>query len=188
MADKQFTVESAEVVHRGAIVHTEVLSVRTPEGDLVERQVVRHPGAVAVVAIHNGDVVLVEQYRAALDANLIEIPAGKRDIAGEALEIAAARELVEEVGLEPRSLTHLGTFVTAAGFSDEDIAIFFSDDCVDVGRAVDGVEEAHSVVHHVPVAKIGPWLVDGRIADAKTLIGLYWARDKGLIDFSPIFE
>lgn len=184
MTDKKFTVESATVVHQGAIVHTEVLQVRTPEGDLVERQVVRHPGAVAVVAMHQGDVVLVEQYRAALDANLIEIPAGKRDIDGEPLETAAARELVEEVGLEPTALTHLGTFFTAAGFSDEDIAIFFCDDATDVGRAVDGVEEAHSLIHRIPVAEIGHWLVDGRINDAKTLIGLYWARERGLISFS----
>ena len=82
MGEKKFFVESSRVVHEGAVVSTEILSVRTPEGDLVERQVVLHPGAVGVVAIHDGCVVLVEQYRAALDDNLIEIPAGKTDIAG----------------------------------------------------------------------------------------------------------
>ena len=82
MSDKKFFVEGARVAHAGAMVTTEILTVRTPRGDLVERQVVRHPGAVAVVAIHDGCVVFVEQYRAAVDDNLIEIPAGKTDIPG----------------------------------------------------------------------------------------------------------
>jgi len=180
MADKKFTVEGAHVVHEGVVVTTEIVSVRTPDGDLVERQVVRHPGAVAVVAIHEGAVVLVEQYRAALDDNLIEIPAGKCDIAGEALDVAARRELIEEVGLDPKSLTELGTFVTAAGFSDEKIAIFFTNDCVDVGRQVDGVEEAHSEVLRVPLAEIDDWM-NNRLTDAKSIIGLFWAQAQGLL-------
>jgi len=181
MADKKFVVESSTVAHVGAIVSTEILSVRTPEGDLVQRQVIRHPGAVAVVAVHDGAVVLVEQYRAAIDANLIEIPAGKCDIAGEELAIAARRELIEEVGLDPKTLISLGTFVTAAGFSDETIAIFFSNDCVDVGRQVDGVEEAHSEIVRVPLRDIDDWL-DSQLTDAKSLIGLFWAKSRGLLD------
>lgn len=181
MGEKKFFVESSRVVHEGAIVSTEILSVRTPEGDLVERQVVRHPGAVAVVAIHDGCVVLVEQYRAALDDNLIEIPAGKTDIAGEPLETAARRELIEEVGLDPQSLVRLGDFVTAAGFCDEVLTIFGSNDCIDVGRQVDGVEEEHSEILRVPLAEIDDWLTNGRLRDAKSLIGLFWARGLGLL-------
>lgn len=183
MAEKKFVVEGSRLVHEGVVVSTEILSVRTPEGDLVERQVVRHPGAVAVVAIHEGAVVLVEQYRAALDANLIEIPAGKCDIAGEELAVAARRELIEEVGLDPTSLTELGTFVTAAGFSDEAIAIFFTRDCVDVGRQVDGVEEAHSEILRIPLGEIDEWM-NNRLTDAKSIIGLFWAQAQGLLDVS----
>lgn len=175
-----FEIVGAEVVHEGAVVRTEILDVRTPEGDVVKRQVVRHPGAVAVVAIHDGAVVLVQQYRAALDADLIEIPAGKRDIAGEDPMVAAGRELVEEVGLEAQQMELLGSFVTAAGFCDEELLIYATTDCVEVARAVDGVEEAHSEVLRVPVVEIGEWLSDGRLTDAKTLIGLFWARDRGL--------
>ncbi len=182
LSSKVFHVEGARVVHEGKIVSTEILDVRTPEGDVVHRQVVRHPGAVAVVAIHNGCVVLVEQYRAAIDANLFEIPAGKLDIAGEALDEAARRELIEEVGLDPKNLVLLGDFVTAAGFCDEVLTIFAATDCVDVDRQADGVEEEHSIVHHVPLAEIDTWLSDGRLRDAKSLIGLFWARDLGLLD------
>lgn len=181
MAEKKFTIESSEVVHVGAVVTTEVAKMRTPEGDLVDRQVVRHPGAVAVVAVHQGQLVLVEQYRAAIDDNLIEIPAGKLDIDGEATETAAARELVEEVGLQPNSpMVELGTFVVAAGFSDEVITIYFTNDCTDVGRQVDGVEEAHSEILWVRLADIDEWL-DSRLTDAKSLVGLFWARSRGLL-------
>lgn len=181
MSEKKFFVEDSRVVHEGAMVTTEILSVRTPEGELVERQAVRHPGAVGVVAIHDGCVVLVEQYRAAIDDNLIEIPAGKTDIPGEPLEIAARRELIEEVGLDPTSLVLLGDFITAAGFSDEVLTLFASNDCVDVGRQVDGVEEEHSEILRVPLAEIDEWLAGGRLRDAKSLIGLFWARELGML-------
>ena len=182
MSEKKFFVEGSRVIHEGKMVTTEILSVRTPEGDLVERQAIRHPGAVGVVAVHDGCVVLVEQYRAALDDNLIEIPAGKTDIADEPLETAARRELIEEVGLDPQSLVLLGDFVTAAGFCDEVLTIFASNDCVDVGRQVDGVEEEHSTILRIPLAEIDGWLSGGRLRDAKSLIGLFWARDLGMLD------
>ena len=180
MAEKKFTVEESRVIHAGAMVTTEEVSVRTPDGDLVTRQAIRHPGAVAVVAVHKGHVVFVEQYRAAIDDNLIEIPAGKLDVDGEALETAARRELIEEVGLDPQSLTLLGDFVTAAGFSDEIITIFASNDCLEVERAVDGVEEAHSEILRVPLDEIDDWM-NNRLRDAKSVIGLFWARDRGLL-------
>lgn len=176
-----FTVVGTEIVHEGAVVRTEILDVRTPEGDIVKRQVVRHPGAVAVVAVHDGHVVLVSQYRAALDSYLIEIPAGKRDIAGEDPKQAARRELIEEVGLACDSLELLGPFVTAAGFCDEELIIYATNSCRDVGRQVDGVEEAHSQILRVPIAEIDGWLTNGKLTDAKTIIGLYWARDRGLL-------
>ncbi len=176
-----FSIESAEVQHRGAVVTTEVLSVRTPDGDLVERQAVRHPGAVAVVAVHDGAVVLVQQYRAPVDADTIEIPAGKLDIAGEDPADAARRELIEEVGLQTDELIELGSFLTAVGFSDEIIHIYAATSCHEVPRAVDGVEEAHSSIIRLPLGDVDEWLASGRLDDAKTLIGLFWARDRGLL-------
>ena len=176
-----FSVEGSEMIHQGAIVDTVQLSVRTPEGDLIERQVIRHPGAVAVVAVLDGQVVLVEQYRAAIDDVLIEIPAGKLDVDGEALDDAARRELIEEVGLDPGRLVELGSFLTAAGFTDEVLTLFAATDCVDVGRQVDGVEEAHMRVLRVPVAEALQWARDGRLRDSKTVIGLFWADARGLL-------
>jgi ADP-ribose pyrophosphatase len=181
MADHGFTVVGNEVIHKGYMVSTEMVTVRTPEGELVERQAIRHPGAVGVVAVHDGHVILVKQYRAPIDDELIEIPAGKLDVAGEELEAAARRELIEEVGLDATTMVLLGEFVTAAGFSDEVLWIFATNDCVEVPRQVDGAEEAHSEVLRVPLADIDDWLASGKLKDAKSLIGLFWARDRGLL-------
>ena len=184
MSGHGFSVERTELIHEGVVVTSEMLYVRTPDGDIVQRQVVRHPGAVAVVAVHQGAVVLVEQYRAPLDSNLIEIPAGKRDIQGEDPKVAARRELIEEAGLDTPSLDdleHLGDFVTAAGFTDEVISIYGTRDCIEVGRQVEGPEETHSTLLRVPLDEIGAWMVDGRLTDAKSLIGLFWARERGLL-------
>lgn len=178
----EFSVVGSTVAHEGAVVTTEIVDVRTPEGAIVERQVVRHPGAVAVVAVHEGSVVLVRQYRAALDDLLLEIPAGKRDIDSEPPEEAARREVIEEVGLDPSRLVLLGEFVTAAGFSDEVIIIYAGLDCTEVERSTDGPEEAHSEVVRIPVHEIVDWLSDGRMTDAKSLIGLFWAREAGYLN------
>ncbi len=180
-AGSGFSIAGAEPLLSGAVIHVETVKMRTPGGDIVDRQVARHPGAVAVVAIHEGHVVLVRQYRVAIDAETIEIPAGKRDIAGELPEVAAARELVEEVGLEPQNLELLGSFLTAVGFCDEEILIYATSSCIAVERAVDGIEEAHSTIMRIPVADIDAWLFDGRLTDAKTLIGLFWARERSLL-------
>lgn len=184
MSSDKFHIQAAEVVYDGRMITAEMLDLRGPDGRTVKREVIRHPGAVAVVAVHRGCVVMVEQYRVAIDDELLEIPAGKLDVADEPLAEAARRELIEEVGLDPTELVLLGDFVTAAGFCDEVLTIFACTDCVEVERQVDGVEEAHSVVHHIPLADIDSMLADGRLRDAKTLIGLFWARDRGLLDDS----
>jgi ADP-ribose pyrophosphatase len=176
-----FTVEGTEVIHEGFVVRSEIVSIRTPDGDLIERQVVRHPGAVAVVAIHDGHVIMVRQYRAALDRDLVEIPAGKLDIDGEDRAEAARRELIEEVGLDPVSLVELGRFVTAAGFCDEEITIFAATEFAEVERAVDGVEEEYSEVLRIPIDEALATAASGGYTDSKTVIGLFWARERGLL-------
>ena len=89
----------------------------------------------------NGDVVLERQYRAALDANLLEIPAGKRDVADEPPEEAARRELVEETGLQAARWSELGTFYNSPGFADEHSTLFLAQDLVDVDHDKQGPEE-----------------------------------------------
>ncbi len=88
-----------ETIYSGPVVTVANLRCVDPDGGIFERDVVHHPGAVAVVPVDEGQAHLVRQYRAPVDNELLEIPAGKRDVAGESVEVTAVRELEEEVGL-----------------------------------------------------------------------------------------
>ena len=142
---------------------------------------VRHPGAVAVVAIDDGDVFLVRQYRAALDADLIELPAGKRDVAGEPPIETARREMEEEIGMRAQRLEPLVTLHHAPGFCDEYSRLFLATGLTAVLERREGPEEQVMEVLRVPVGEAVEMCLDGRITDAKTIVGLLAvARRPGL--------
>jgi ADP-ribose pyrophosphatase len=168
-----FGVRSRATVLNGPVVSVEDLVVEAPDGSHHGRQVVRHPGAVSVVPLTDqGRVVMVRQYRAALDATLLEIPAGKRDVAGELPEVTASRELAEEVGLEAASLDRLGEFHNSPGFCDEHSIVYLATGLrqVDVDRQ--GVEEQHLELVEVPLDEVPTLIATGQLVDAKSIIGL----------------
>ena len=169
-----FRVVARRPIAEAAFVRLEALDVITPTGNLVERVAVRHPGAVAVVAVTEDDVVLIRQYRAAVDRSLLEIPAGKLDVAGEAPAVTAARELEEEVGFRAGKVERIGEFFTTPGFCDELMYLYFATDLRPVPMAPTGVEEMAAEVVPVRLAAVPDLLVDGSVHDAKTLIGLNW--------------
>lgn len=167
-------------VFDGRLVRLHIDTFADPDGRHFEREVIEHPGAVAVVPItEDGDVVLVRQYRAAVDADLWEIPAGLLDHAGESLVEAAARELHEEVGMAARSWQHLHTFYNSPGCSNEQVHIFLAEGLSEIGRNADGPEEEHMVVRALPLAEAVAMVRDGSISDAKTAIGLLLAWRSG---------
>jgi len=128
---------------------------------------------VSVVPLHaDGTVTLVRQYRSALDDDLLEIPAGRRDVDGEAPARTAARELAEEVGLEAGRLDLLGEFVNSAGFSDEHSFVFLGRDLVEVDTDLQGLEEQHMTVERIALADVPALIADRRLLDAKSIIGL----------------
>lgn len=152
---------------------------RGPDGDEFERDVVHHPGAVAVVPLHDdGTITLVRQYRASLDQDLLEVPAGLRDVAGEADDVTAARELREEAGLAAEHLERLVGFHNSPGFCDEHVAVFLATGLTAVPDDRQGSEEELMTLERVPVATALEMVGDGRITDAKTIIGLLLARDR----------
>ena len=164
------------VVHSGHIFDLVTARFTSPEGEVFERDIVRHPGAVSVVPVDaEGRIVMVRQYRPALDELLLEIPAGKRDVAGEPPELTAQRELAEEIGMRAGSLDLLGTFANAPGFSDELSWVYLGRDLHDVPRDVQGIEESHLVIERISFAEARAMIVDGRLTDTKTIIGVLLA-------------
>lgn len=159
-------------VHEGHAIRVVVGEFETPDGEVVDRDVVRHPGAVSVVPLDGDDVVLVRQYRAAIEQDLLEIPAGKRDVPGEAPEVTALRELEEEVGFTATVLVPLARFYNSAGFCDEHSHVFLATDLEPVPLDRQGPEEVHMSVERLALDDIGSAIADGRIEDAKTVIGL----------------
>ena len=146
---------------------------RGPDGEEFERDVVHHPGAVAVVPLHDdGTVTLVRQYRASLDSELLEVPAGLRDVDGEDDELTAARELQEEAGLAAGRLERLVGFHNSPGFCDEQVVVFLATELTEVPDDRHGAEEQLMTLERVPLADALAMVDDGRITDAKTIIGL----------------
>ncbi len=150
-----------------------------PDGEPFARDIVRHPGAVAVVALDDEDhVYLVNQYRACLNANLWEIPAGKRDVDGEPPEVTAARELEEEVGLRADSMELLLNLHHSPGFCDEYGWIFLARGLTRVSQALEGPEEQHLVVARLPLDRAVELALAGEITDAKSVSALLAAAHR----------
>ena len=163
---------SEETIFEGKVIRVAVGEFVTPAGKTVVRELVRHPGAVSVVAIVDDHVVMVRQYRAAVGTDLLEIPAGKRDVADEPPELTAERELVEEIGLRPRSLELLAGFYNSAGFCDEYCYVYLATEFDEATVQAHGEEEEHMTVERIALDDVGAMIADGRLCDAKSIIGL----------------
>ena len=172
-----FRLRSQTTVWTGQLFRVTVAEVEAPDGDMLQRDIVRHPGAVGVVPLHDdATVTLVNQYRAALDTTLWEIPAGLRDKDGEAAAVTARRELGEETGLAAAHLQHLITFHNSPGATDEAVDIFLATDLSPVPDDRQGIEEQHMTVQRLSLSEAIEQIGDGRITDAKTVIGLLLAQ------------
>ena len=176
----RFTKAGERVVHDGHLITVAVGTFVDPDGGEFERDLVHHPGAVSVVPVLDGGdaVLLVRQYRAAIDADLLEIPAGKRDVHGEPPEETAGRELIEEVGMKAGRLEKLAEFYNSPGFCDEHSHVFLALDLEPCEPSAQGIEEQHMTIEQVALADVPRMIADGRITDAKTIIGLTLARDR----------
>ena len=163
------TLES-KPIFQGKIISLQVDTVRLPNRETATREIVRHPGAVAVVAIKDNKMLVVEQYRKALEKVQVEIPAGKLD-AGEVPEAAALRELEEETGYRARSITHLQSFSTSPGFADEIIHLYFTDDLEKGQVHLD--EDEFLSCEAITLEQAQQYIQEGRICDAKTLLAVY---------------
>ncbi|MCX5970027.1 MAG: NUDIX hydrolase [Coprothermobacterota bacterium] len=160
------------LIYRGKIISLEKQEVLLPSGRLAEREIVRHPGAVAILAINEeGEVLIEEQYRAALDETIWEIPAGKLE-PGESILTCAQRELLEETGYEATQWKHLHSFYTSPGFCDEVVHLFLAESLVKKEAKPEFDEEI--TTQFFSRERLAALLKPGRTCDGKTLLALYY--------------
>ena len=155
----------------GRSISLRVDEVELASGRRTTREVVEHPGAVAIVAWDGSRVAMVRQWRHATGETLLEIPAGTRE-PGEEPEATARRELGEEVGRAGATWRRGPVFYTAPGFCTELMHLFLATDLTDASAAADDDEELEPAWLTVDEARAA--IDDGRVRDAKTIVGLWW--------------
>ncbi|MFC7441030.1 NUDIX domain-containing protein [Laceyella putida] len=162
---------ASETIFSGKVVHLQVDEVRLPDGRTAKREIVKHPGAVAVLAItEEKKLVLVRQYRKPLEKTILEIPAGKLE-AGEEPSACAARELEEETGYRAKGLSHVVSFYTSPGFADELLHIYQADGLAK-GQGNPDQDEFVELVE-CTLEECMEHIQNGDIMDAKTVAAVY---------------
>lgn len=170
-SSRAFTPLGGETVYSGRLVDVRVERFRHSDGEVVTREIVRHRGAVAMLAYDEEQVWLVRQPREAVnEPDLLEIPAGRLDVPGEEPLAAAKRELAEEIGRAAERWEPIVTYYTGAGFTDERVHLFAATG-LSQASAESGEQERIEIVPW-PLARLRDALAECR--DAKTLIALYW--------------
>lgn len=169
-----------EKVFEGKIISLQVDDVELPDGNMSKREIVKHPGAVAVIAITPEEkILLVEQYRKPLDRSLLEIPAGKIE-PNEDPEITAIRELEEETGYTTKGLQYITSFYTSPGFANEIIHIYYADQLQMLENPVNGDEDEFIEIHELSITEAEALIQKKEICDAKTIYALTYLKLIGL--------
>jgi ADP-ribose pyrophosphatase len=176
MSERDFEPLGGRSVYQGRILDVRVERFRFADGEEVEREIVRHPGAAAVVAVDDTHVWLVLQPREAIgDPDVLELPAGRLDKEGEDPEATAQRELAEEIGRKADRWEYLTTYHSSVGFTDEAVHIYLAEGLSESDPADSGENERIEIVR---------WALEDldaaieKVTDAKTLIGLLMLRDR----------
>ncbi|MGY2066260.1 NUDIX domain-containing protein [Blastococcus sp. SYSU DS0619] len=172
----EYRVLASEPVYEGRVIQLRKDTVAMPGGGDSVREVVHHPGAVAVVAVDDeGHVVLLRQYRHPVGDYLWELPAGLRDADGEPPLETAKRELAEEARLAAQRWSLLTTHYSSPGFCDEMVLIYLAEGLGDVDRPEGFTvehEELDMTVERVPLADAVQRVFDGGIRNAAAVVGL----------------
>ena len=166
---------SSRTIYKGKIVHLSTEEIRLPNGGEATLEIIRHPGAAAVVALtDNEEVLLVRQYRHATGSWILEVPAGKLD-SGERPEDCAGRELEEETGYRATDLKSLGWIWTTPGFTDEKIWLFLATGLVRTEQNLQGDEDLS--VEELPFCDALRMAQEGEITDGKSICALWRAQN-----------
>jgi ADP-ribose pyrophosphatase len=167
---------SSETIYQGKIIDLQVDEVELPNGKKSKRELIKHPGAVAVIALTpEGKIVMVEQYRKALEKSIVEIPAGKLE-PGEEPIITAARELEEETGYGCEELEHLISFYTSPGFADELVHLYIAKNITRIEEARELDEDEFVELLEVTVEEALVLMKEKKIYDAKTAYAVQYLQ------------
>ena len=162
-----------ETVHEGKIFSVKRLALRFDDGEETEREIVVHPGAVAVVPFDGDRIYMVAQPREAVDEQaLLELPAGKLDEEGEGPEETAKRELAEEIGKGAREWRKLTSFYTSPGSAAEECHVYLATGLYD--KRAETEENERIEIVEIPIDRLDATIEDCR--DAKSLVGLLWFK------------
>lgn len=180
-------VHDSVILARGHIVTVRRDAVELPDGEVVGREVVEHPGAVAILALDDEDrVLMIRQYRHPVGATLWEIPAGLRDVAGEPLVETARRELLEEAGCRAATWHLLVDYASSPGITTERLRVFLARNLTVVPAAereyVPEHEEAYLTTAWVPLADAVRGILAGELHNGVAMVGIlsaYAARGDG---------
>ncbi|TYP54256.1 NUDIX domain-containing protein [Thermosediminibacter litoriperuensis] len=168
----EVTINSKNI-YSGKILKLRLDEVKLPNGKTSTREIVEHPGAVAIVAIDDdGSVLMVRQYRKPVEEELLEIPAGKLED-NEDVRACAQRELIEETGYRAENLVHIIDFYTSPGFSNEKMSLFIGRNLKKAAGKAD--EDEYIKMEKIPFEQAVKMAYSGELKDAKTIVGLFLA-------------
>jgi 8-oxo-dGDP phosphatase len=176
-----YEVLSTEVAFEGRVIDVHKDEVSMPDGGTSQRDVVVHPGAVAVVAVGERGVLLVNQYRHPVRRHVDELPAGLLDKDGESALVAAQRELAEEAGLGASTWHVLADVLSSVGMTDEAVRIYLARDLAEVDRDVQEHEEQEMTTAWVPLEEAAHRVLRGDIENAVCCVGVL-AADRAARD------
>jgi ADP-ribose pyrophosphatase len=161
-----------ELVYEGGFIQVHKDNVRLPDGSTSSREYLKHPGAVAIIALlDNGNLIMERQFRYAPQQEFIELPAGKID-QGETPLLTAQRELLEETGYVANEWIHLTTAWPCIGYADERMEYYLARGLSYRGRQLDDGEFLE--VFELSPQQAIEWIRLGKITDSKTIVGLFW--------------
>ncbi|WP_163537710.1 NUDIX hydrolase [Gracilibacillus sp. YIM 98692] len=170
----------SEHIFEGRVIRLQVDDVTLPDGNQSKREIVKHPGAVAIIPkTKDNKIVFVKQYRKPLEKTLIEIPAGKLED-GESPKVTALRELEEETGYTTKQLTYITSFYTSPGFADEIIYLYETSDLKELVEAQSLDEDEFVELVELTLEEAEEKVLTQEIHDAKTAYAILYLRNKGM--------